>query len=249
MTITMFDSINVAELPAGSGYAYAGYVNGQWRTYSAIVGKFLGSRVLSIAVSAGSDADCLDIETGDATPEQAASWVLRQLARKAWRPCLYASVSTMGSVIAGLEAAGISISTLRLWSAHYGEGAHICGPASCKQLAVAVDGTQWTDSALGRSLDQSLLSDGFFQQVTGTETWEAKMVGTLPTVQSGSTNTTFVRRVQGLCLACLTGSSLKVDGSFGPSTEAAVKMVQGNAKIAIDGVVGQQTWSVLVTGS
>jgi peptidoglycan hydrolase-like protein with peptidoglycan-binding domain len=247
VTITMFDSISVSELPAGSGYAYAGYVNGRWQTYSAIKSKFPGSQVLSIAVSAGSDADCLDVETGDATPEQAASWVLRQLARKAWRPCLYASVSTMGSIVAGLEAAGIGVSTLRLWSAHYGEGTHICGPASCKQLAISADGTQWTDSALGRSLDQSLLSDSFFQQLT--ETWEAKMVGTLPTVQSGSTNAAFVRRVQGLCLAFLPLSSLKIDGNFGPATEAAVKAVQAAAKITADGIVGQQTWSVLITGS
>lgn len=246
MTITMFDAISVAELPAGSGYAYAGYVDGRWPTYPAIRQRFPKSPVLSIAIAASADADCLDVETGDATPSQAASWVLRQLQKKVWRPCLYANVSTMAAVIASVRAAGISISTLRLWSAHY-DGEHICGPASCKQLAVAVDGTQWTDMSLDRNLDQSLLSDSFFQD--GTETWEAKMVGALPTIASGSTNTAFTRRVQGLCLACLPGSELKVDGSFGPDTVAAVKAVQENVKIAVDGVVGQETWSVLVTGS
>jgi len=51
---------------------------------------------------------------------------------------------------------------VRLWSAHYGFGEHICGPASCKLVPVEVDGTQWTNSALNRNLDQSLLLENFF---------------------------------------------------------------------------------------
>ena len=51
---------------------------------------------------------------------------------------------------------------MRLWSAHYGLGEHICGPNSCKALSIEADGTQWTSSALGRVLDQSELQSNFF---------------------------------------------------------------------------------------
>ncbi len=50
----------------------------------------------------------------------------------------------------------------RLWTAHYGEGEHIRGPGACRQLSIGADSTQWTDAALGRTLDQSLLLDDFF---------------------------------------------------------------------------------------
>ncbi len=44
-------------------------------------------------------------------------------------------------------------------------------------------------------------------------------------------------------------SDLAEDGAFGPASTAAVKAVQQLFGIAQDGIVGPQTWSVLVTGS
>jgi peptidoglycan hydrolase-like protein with peptidoglycan-binding domain len=44
-------------------------------------------------------------------------------------------------------------------------------------------------------------------------------------------------------------SNLAEDGVFGPATTAAVKAVQQLFGITRDGIVGPQTWSVLVTGS
>ena len=43
------------------------------------------------------------------------------------------------------------------------------------------------------------------------------------------------------------GPSLRTDGCFGSETEALVKQFQQNCAIAIDGVVGPQTWSALVS--
>src|SRR5690242_10317159 len=123
--ITMFDSVTASALPAGD-FAYAGYVNGRFANIPQIRARFPGSDILSIAVFASADADCLDIEQGDATPAEAAGWVVRQLARGAARPCLYASVSTMNQVVAAMHAAGVPRSQLRLWSAHYTFRPHIC---------------------------------------------------------------------------------------------------------------------------
>jgi hypothetical protein len=160
--IVMFDAIDVSQIPAGAS-AVAGYTAGMWPTASQLAAQFPHAHLLTIAISAGHDADCLDIETGDATPAGAAAWYMRQRARGITRPCLYASASVMAAgVVPGLRRAGIPRTAVRLWSAHYTHSAHICGPSSCGALLDAADGTQWTDRAMGRSLDQSLLAADFF---------------------------------------------------------------------------------------
>ena len=61
-----------------------------------------------------------------------------------------------------------------------------------------------------------------------------------------------VARVQGLLVACGhdIGSSGPhadgIDGVFGPETASAVRVMQSQAHITVDGVVGPQTWPVLL---
>lgn len=158
----MFDSVDVAQIPA-SATAVAGYTGGSWPTYWDLVKKFPHASVLDIAIVASYDATCLDVEAGDATPAEAPAWVRRQHARGVRRPVVYCSVSAMDDLLAELERAGIKRKSVRLWTAHYTFAPHICGPHSCGELrSTTADGTQWTDQALGRNLDQSLLHEGFF---------------------------------------------------------------------------------------
>ena len=77
--------------------------------------------------------------------------------------------------------------------------------------------------------------------------WEEILVKALPVITLGSSNTAFVRRVQGLCAADM--HPVAIDGAFGPKTQAAVKAVQAAAHLAADGVVGPQTWAALLTGA
>jgi hypothetical protein len=131
---------------------------------------------LSIALFAASNADALDVEAGASAPSDIPGWYARQLQRGISRPVIYASASTMnGTILALLSQAGISRAQTRLWTAHYGEGEHICGPASCGALSVDADGTQWTSSALGLVLDQSLLADDFFSTTTEPTVTEAEL--------------------------------------------------------------------------
>jgi hypothetical protein len=242
MTLQMFDSVTASLLPAGPGFCYAGYTDGRYADVAQIKDRFPDADILSISVFAADNADALDIENGDATPAEAAGWVARQLSAGVSRPCLYASVSTMSQVLAALADAGVSRETLRLWSAHYGEGQHICGPGSCRQISQAMDGTQWTDTMNGVNVDQSLLLPDFF----GAVSWEETMMEALPTLSQGASGTA-VRTVQGLCAA--RSHPLTIDGSFGPATEQAVKACQQDAKVTVDGIVGQVTWTYLVTAA
>src|SRR5215470_7956718 len=98
----MYDSITVANLPLGAN-AYAGYVNGFWVTYPALRARFPRAHLLSIAVNVSADADCLDVEPGDASNGQAPAWVRRQQRNGEPRPCLYTSAGNMAALLATLR--------------------------------------------------------------------------------------------------------------------------------------------------
>ena len=163
----MLDSIDVGNLPDGAG-AYAGYTSGKWPTWVALKKRFAapgGPHLVSIAIDATEHAICLDVEKGDALPSQVAAWVKTEHARHVHRPIVYASASAMNDIVARLKGAGIARTEVRLWSAHYGIGKHICGPSVSGCGFPAADATQWTDSAPGvggSKVDETLCAVDFF---------------------------------------------------------------------------------------
>jgi hypothetical protein len=159
MPITMYDSIEVDQIPLNAK-AVAGYTGGRWPTWKELVLRFPHAHILPIAISARENAECLDVEAGNATPTDAPAWFYRQIERGIDRPVFYASLSAMGLVIVALNKAGIHREQYRIWTAHYTYTPHICGPS--EGLTTHADATQWTDKALGRNLDESLCGDMFF---------------------------------------------------------------------------------------
>lgn len=159
MTLRMGDAIHVTNLPPTLD-AYAGYVDGNWPTFPTLRAAYPHKPVLSIAVFAADDADCLDVESGDATNSQAPFWVARQRANGANRPHLYTSLSNAQALIATMNAAGMPRHSYRLWVAHYTNSPHICSPSCGLGFTDVADGTQWTDH--GGSYDESLVADDFF---------------------------------------------------------------------------------------
>jgi hypothetical protein len=160
LQFAMFDSVTLAEIPVGA-VAVAGYVNGHWPTFSELTKSWPHARRLSIAVSADTDAHCLDVEQGDATVAEAAAWVRRQLARGVKRPVVYCSVSTARELIHALGVAGIARRQIRLWTAHYTNHPHRCSAACGFGMPTNADATQWTSNSQGRNLDESLCAPDF----------------------------------------------------------------------------------------
>ena len=164
MTLTMADSITPANLPGGYD-AYLGYVDGKWPTAPVLRSRFPGARVVSLTVLGGDHiADGCDIENGDLSPASGAAWIARRVAAGQIRPVVYASVSIMATVLGELARLNVARASVRLLSAHYGAGEHICGPATCNLIYRVMDGTQWTGSAGfdAASYDASVLQNDFF---------------------------------------------------------------------------------------
>lgn len=171
--VHMYDDVNEHLIPKDAA-AVAGYIGGRWPNYPKVVKGWPRAKHLSIAVASSYDADCLDVEPGDAPISLAPAWVKKQLKLRKQgkkyntpRPILYTSASWGEKLIGTCSKAGLVLGQDYLWwSAHYDPriGEHICGPKTCKYpgLKHSAHGTQWTDHALGRSLDESTVLPSFF---------------------------------------------------------------------------------------
>jgi peptidoglycan hydrolase-like protein with peptidoglycan-binding domain len=135
------------------------------------------------------------------------------------------------------------------------------------QLNDSGDAVRRLQRALRRTPDLGVVVDGIFGPVTeqaveefqkganlqvdgivGPMTWAALPDGgPMPLLQEGSTGPV----VASLQTVLTNGASnwggitpQGVDGDFGPHTRAAVEAFQGWGGAAVDGIVGDQTWSV-----
>ena len=269
--ITMFDDVVVALMPRGDNYAYAGYVGGHFPTFAELPGRFPNHHLLSIAVSSSQDAECLDVEKGDATNDVVVAWYGRQIDRGVWRPVLYTSASNMKALEQVMFRAGVHRDEYRLWAAHYTGKAHFCSPRSCGFGLTEADGCQFTDRALGLSLDQSILAADFFDKRPGppkpvpapppppapVNPLEA-VVKKLPSLKQGDKDKAgqppHVRIMQGLIRAnghahkIEAASSIAQDGDFGVHTVNALLAIQSFFGLAADRVCGPKTWAALISG-
>ncbi|MEV6744694.1 peptidoglycan recognition protein family protein [Streptomyces sp. WC2508] len=83
--------------------------------------------------------------------------------------------------------------------------------------------------------------------VVGARTWTALLsAGATPNLQQGASGDE-VKRLQRALTAAL-GSTVGVDGSFGPATVTAVRNYQTSRGLTADGMVGPGTWTALQTG-
>ncbi|MEU8565578.1 peptidoglycan-binding protein [Streptomyces cyaneofuscatus] len=90
---------------------------------------------------------------------------------------------------------------------------------------------------------RSLTADG----AVGPKTWTALLsAGTTPALARGSSGDA-VKRLQRSLTAAL-GTTVNADGSFGPTTETAVRTYQSSRGLSVDGKVGPATWGALQAG-
>lgn len=256
MTIAMPDSIRPLDLPPGYP-AYLAYVDGERsKDYGMVMAMFPGAHILSLTVLGGSAvADGCDREPGDLSPQGAAEWLLGRIRAGAQRPVLYDSRDDVPGTLAQLAVLGVQRQQIRILSAHYGQGLHICSPSACGAFFTA-DGTQWTDAypgAGGASIDMSALADDFF----GATAPVVEVDVQLQELRQGSSGQQ-VRNAQALIVSHGLGYTIVpdvvtaqmtvegkagVDGVFGPKTEAATRKLQAEVRVPVTGVWDAATWT------
>lgn len=116
----------------------AGYVDGLYAWSSSDWDYHKGSVQVRICISPATYyANVIDVENGDATADQAASWVAWQ--RKGGRlPGVYFSRSLFGTVNAAMERAGLTSSDWTVWAADWTGQEHILAGTYATQYADSV---------------------------------------------------------------------------------------------------------------
>jgi hypothetical protein len=118
----MGDSIDARGIPVGTPVV-AGYGDGlfiwspSWWDGSNGWDLHPDAVHLVIVVSAAHAGDILDVETGDATPEQVPGWVRAFNRPGRRRPTVYSARSTWPAIVAALEGAGLSAAAVDWWAA------------------------------------------------------------------------------------------------------------------------------------
>ena len=160
----MLDSVDVNEIAKvdPSPAAVAGYVNGSFANFDAMVKRYPKAHHLSISVAGitTAHARCVDVEPSDATNETALVWLNHHEHKR--KPIIYTSLSNAEPLKRFLAAHGWPRSKYLLWTAHYTFRKHICTSRCGFGFTGKADGTQWTDHAEGHNVDESVVSPHFF---------------------------------------------------------------------------------------
>lgn len=97
----MYDAVTVDNIPREATMV-AGYVDGGYRNWQALVVLFPHARKVSITVTGDVVADVIDIENGDASPQKAVAWV-RAMRTQGRRPVVYTSTANWPNVLTAFQ--------------------------------------------------------------------------------------------------------------------------------------------------
>jgi hypothetical protein len=129
------------------------YAYGEYAQTKAVRAMCPHAIVLTVATRDGERADMYDYENGAMTADGLATAVEADLKAGVYKPILYASKDNYSEVWHALKAHDISGTEVRAIDANWTNHAHVDD---------GFDGTQWTQAALGRNLNEYLLASDFF---------------------------------------------------------------------------------------
>lgn len=133
MTVTLYDSTTVADIPVDAP-AVAGYVDGAYRNLAELTARFPDRPVISITVTGIGGVRVADVETGDLTPMQGAEWAKSEIAAGR-RPTLYYARSTGQAIAACLNGALVDPFAVDYWVADWTGTPHLVNGSVATQYA------------------------------------------------------------------------------------------------------------------
>jgi peptidoglycan hydrolase-like protein with peptidoglycan-binding domain len=242
----MYDSTTAADIPR-TAEMVGGYDDGLYDWTPADWNLFPDAVHISFTVFPQDNmGDVLDVEIGDAKPEDAPGWVQRRKAAGLARPAIYCNAATWGAVITQMEQAGIHGFTDYIIASWNGLPHQFPGSI----------GTQYAspETGSGGHYDLSVIYDDSWHSNSPTPApvpapapdplEEAIM--SFPDVGTNYPDRHTVRKVQGLL--CAFGWSLNIDGIFGPVTASCVREFQRQHGLSIDGVFGPLSCAAAISG-
>lgn len=241
MTRTMYDSVDVGQIPATAAMV-AGYVDGHWPTAQLLSQRFPRARRVTITVLGGDlTANVVDIETGDCNPTSGVAWAKRKVVAGKGQPTPYTNLSTLAAVLHQIDAQGLPRTT-PIWTAHYTGRPHLCGAACFAGLGLPwqphVVATQYTDKALGKNLDASLVAD-YWPGVDPAPKPAAPVYVYKRTLRLGMVGLDVISLKRRLSYLGYRG--LWLTPYFGRGLDTSVRAFQKAHGLAVDGVVGPIT--------
>ena len=108
MTRIMYDSVTPAAIPADAQMV-AGYLDGEYAWTPDDWRRFPNAVKITITITATTQGDVLDVETGDATSGQAPGWVKARRMSGYVQPTIYCNRSTVQSVIGACTAEKLTL--------------------------------------------------------------------------------------------------------------------------------------------
>jgi hypothetical protein len=135
---TMYDSVNAQSIPADAQVA-AGYVDGSWPSFNAVVQRTPNAQHVSITTRSTHGVRVCDVESGDDTPQQGAQWAKDEIAAGR-RPTLYCNRSTWFACVSALQAVGVAQGDVDWWIADWTGLPHLLSGTVATQYANDVSG-------------------------------------------------------------------------------------------------------------
>jgi len=254
---------NLDSAPPGQGATYTTGSGGVAATAAQLAARPGIVRICQDAGATDTTADVLDVESGAATIADVATWLPAARAsfnagtRPSQRePAIYVDQSNL-TALADTYPADSPLCPIPIWVARWGRtpaeaAADIANPSGPYPLIAEqfANGALWDSDAWSADWLANVSAGSGPAPVPpapGPAPVEAEV--TLPEVQQGDTGPV-VGTVQVLCglrghFPANSGTPGDPDDDFGPDTDAAVRAVQADAGITVDGIVGPQTWPVL----
>lgn len=158
-----YDDVALSLIPPTAQIIWV-YRDGRFANEQQARRAFPHAEIKTLTTQGEAGTDGADCEPGDLSPQREAAWARGEIHAGRPHPWLYANRDQMPAVIKACNAIGVHRDEVLIWSAHYTGKEHICGPSTCGADFQA-NGTQFTDRAEGRSLDESVFDDAILPAV------------------------------------------------------------------------------------